>query len=178
MSARATCVFLDRDGVINRRVMGDYITRWEDFEFLPGVVEAIAELTRASLTLVVVTNQRGVALGRMTLDDVNDIHARMLCAVEDAGGRIARVEVCPDASGPDRKPEPGMLLRSMRELGIDAQTGVIVGDSASDIVAGHRAGVRGILIGATRDEERAKLVDVPGWVEATDLPGAVRVILG
>jgi D-glycero-D-manno-heptose 1,7-bisphosphate phosphatase len=78
-----TTVFLDRDGVINRKPPeGDYVERWEQFEFLPGAIEALALLAAAGIRAVVVTNQRGVALGRMTLGDLDDIHRRMQAELE------------------------------------------------------------------------------------------------
>jgi histidinol-phosphate phosphatase family protein len=87
-----TTVFLDRDGVINvKSPVGEYVESWAGFSFLPGAVEAVARLRAAGLRVVVVTNQRGVALGRMSAEDVEDIHARMI----EAGVVVDRVYYCP-----------------------------------------------------------------------------------
>lgn len=176
----APTLFLDRDGVINARPMGDgptgYVKSWDEFEFLPGVLETLAGLN--AWRVVVVTNQRGVARGYMTLADVRGIHERMIADIAGAGGRIDAVYCCPDMDGPDRKPEPGMLLRAMADHpGIDPERSIIVGDAATDIVAGHRAGVRGLLCGpeALIEDERTRLEThqvVPAGV-MTNLKAAV-----
>lgn len=170
-------VFLDRDGVVNRRIMGAYVRDWREFEFLPGVLDALAALKLAGLPAAIVTNQRGIARGLMDRDQLQAIHRVMLEQIRGAGGDLRRIEFCPDMAGPDRKPEPGMLNRVLtEEPDFESATSVIVGDSASDIIAGQRAGVRGILVGSTIEEERAKLT-VPAWKEAADLQTAVRIIL-
>src|ERR1700750_861845 len=91
-----SAVFLDRDGVINRkRPEGSYVTSWGEFELLPGALEALALLARADTPVIVVTNQRGIARGRMTEADLDDIHARLRAAVSAAGGRLDAIYHCP-----------------------------------------------------------------------------------
>jgi D-glycero-D-manno-heptose 1,7-bisphosphate phosphatase len=141
--------FLDRDGVIN--VDRAYVHRWEDFEFLPGAVEAMRRLQDAGYALVVVTNQSGVARGYYGEDDVARLHEAMAAALAQAGVRLAAVEHCPHHPGGRvaryavacdcRKPAPGMILRAARALELDLAASVMFGDKASDIEAARRAGV-------------------------------------
>ena len=103
---RPSAVFLDRDGVINRKAPeGEYVTRWSEFAFLPGALDALRALAGAPVRVVVATNQRGIARGRMTAGDLAAIHARMRGAVLEAGGRIDAIYHCPHEGGCDcRKP--------------------------------------------------------------------------
>lgn len=161
-------VFLDRDGVINVKLpAGDYVTSWGLFEFLPGAVEAVARLRGAGLRVVVVTNQRGVALGRMTSDDVEAVHHRMI----EAGVDVDAVYYCPHDEGQCdcRKPRAGMLERAAREvpgvvLGPEA---AIVGDSETDMEAGRAVGLRLVKVGpstSTVDYVCASLVEAADWL--------------
>lgn len=139
--------FLDRDGTINAKAPeGDYVTSWDEFAFLPGAEEAVRLLADAGWRVVVVTNQRGVALGRMSMADVDEIHRRMRERLA-----VDAVYVCPHERGTCdcRKPVPGMLLQAMRDdPGIDPETSVMIGDAESDMEAGRRFGARTILVGA------------------------------
>jgi D-glycero-D-manno-heptose 1,7-bisphosphate phosphatase len=139
-------VFLDRDGIINRKApSGEYVTRWEDFHLLPGVAEGIALLNRAGFRVVVVTNQRGIAKGLMTVADLEDIHKRMLDSLARAGATINEIYYCPHDKKPVcrcRKPAPGMLLDAARSHGIELPASWMIGDSDIDIEAGKNAGCR------------------------------------
>jgi len=142
-------VFLDRDGVINAPIIKEgkpYPPRsLEEFVVLPGVPEACARLHGAGFELVVVTNQPDVGRGDMPLGVVEDIHRRMSALLP-----ITRVEVCYDPGGEPqsefRKPRPGMLLRSAKELGIELSKSYMIGDRWRDIDCGHAAGCTTIFI--------------------------------
>jgi len=154
---RISTVFLDRDGVINRRIPGDYVKRWEEFEFLPGVPEALAQLRRAGHFTVVVSNQRGIAHGIMTAEDVDAVHHRMQTELRAHDAEIDAIYYCPDMNGPMRKPAPGMLLAAARDHPrIDLARSVMIGDSVTDLMAGAAAGARCVLI-AEGDDRKAKL---------------------
>ena len=147
VAARPTA-FLDRDGTINEKApggSGSYITTWEDFRFLPGAIEALELLRAAGWRMVVVTNQRGIALRTMTREQVDEIHRRMaVLAPVDA------VYVCPHDVGECdcRKPEVGLFREAQRDdPGIDFATSVVFGDSESDIEAGRRLGCRVVQVG-------------------------------
>ena len=163
-----TTVFLDRDGVINvSPAEGDYVESWSEFAFAPGAVDAVARLRGAGLRVVVVTNQRGVALGRMSAADVEDIHARMLAA----GLQADRVYYCPHGKGECdcRKPLPGMLERAAREVpGVSlGRSAAIVGDSESDMEAGRAVGAVLVKVGEASspvDFECGSLAEAVDWL--------------
>jgi D-glycero-D-manno-heptose 1,7-bisphosphate phosphatase len=172
----APVIFLDRDGTINRKpAEGDYVKRWEEFAFLPGAVGAISELSHAGLRVIVVTNQRGIALGRMRQQDVDEIHRRMLDAIAAEGGHIDSVLVCPHGHEECgcRKPRPGLMLRAARERGpIDFSRAAIVGDSMSDMQAGAALDMTPVLVGDTPPIEASirvthiarSLADAAAWI--------------
>jgi len=115
--------------VINRKAPeGAYVTSWEEFELLPEALEGLRVLAELDAPVVVVTNQRGVARGRMTEADLADIHERMRAAVAQAGGRIDAIYHCPHEGGCDcRKPATGLFERAARELGVDLAASAVVG---------------------------------------------------
>src|SRR5258708_15767421 len=110
--------FLDRDGVINRKPPeGQYVTRWEEMEFLPGVPEAISLLTHAGFYVLTVSNQRCVAKGLLTASQLESIHNRMCQELAAAGAVITKVYYSPHEKQPPcgcREPAPGMLLNAAR----------------------------------------------------------------
>lgn len=143
-------VFLDRDGVINRPAAeGDYILRWDDFHFLPGVAEAISSLRGAGWNVIVVSNQRCVGKGLLQIAELEAIHQKMAAELAKAGAPLDGVYYCPHEKEPPcdcRKPSPGMFFRAAREHQIELAASWMVGDSESDIEAGKRAGCRTVRI--------------------------------
>jgi D-glycero-D-manno-heptose 1,7-bisphosphate phosphatase len=143
-------VFLDRDGTLNAAAPpGDYIERPDDLELLPGAAEAVRLLNHAGIWTGLVTNQRGVALGIMSMDDVRAVNLRLteLLGLENA--YLDDIYVCPHDIGvcDCRKPEPGMMLRAQRENpGLEFARAAMVGDSAGDVLAGQRLGMTTVLI--------------------------------
>ena len=139
-------MFLDRDGVINQKAPeGRYVTRWEDFQVLPGVVEGITLLNRAGFCVIVVTNQRCIAKGLMTVVDLENMHRRMSDFLARAGATIDAIYYCPhevEESCNCRKPAPGMLLDAARARGIDLPASWMIGDSDIDVEAGKNAGCK------------------------------------
>jgi D-glycero-D-manno-heptose 1,7-bisphosphate phosphatase len=150
-----SAVFLDRDGVINRKPPeGDYITRWEDMELLPGVVEGIALLNQANFCVIVITNQRCVAKGLISVGGLEEIHRRMTETLARSGATVDGIYYCPHdlaASCACRKPAAGMLLEAARSRGIDLLSSWMVGDSDIDVEAGRRAGCKTVLLRETGD---------------------------
>lgn len=153
-------VFLDRDGVINQKAArGKYITHWEDIHFLPGVVEAIALLNRAGFRVIVVTNQRCVAKGLITADELESIHERMRDALARAGANVETSYYCPHELQPPcacRKPRPGMLLEAARAHGIDLSASWMIGDSDKDVEAGRSAGCKTARLLSSRSAGNGK----------------------
>lgn len=168
-----TAAFLDRDGVINVKAPeGEYIKSWDEFEFLPGAPEAVAALANSGLRVVVVTNQRGIALGRMSEADLDDIHRRMVSELQAAGARVDAIYHCPhDMDECDcRKPKTGMFRRATEELpGVDLERSVVIGDADSDMEAGRRIGALRVQVGgddAEADHHAPSLPDAVDWVLA------------
>ncbi|HEV2533210.1 HAD family hydrolase [Phenylobacterium sp.] len=147
-------LFLDRDGVLNED--RGYVARWEDFAWIPGARDAVVAFNRAGWLVIVVTNQSGVGRGYYTEADMHALHARMAEELAEAGGRIdafyfaphhpeSAVESYRHPDPPDRKPNPGMILRALADWPIDRDRSVLVGDKRSDMEAAKRAGIRGLM---------------------------------
>ena len=141
-------VFVDRDGVIchNRK---DHVKSWGEFVFLPGSLDALRRLADLDLPIVVITNQAAINRGIVAAELVVDINARMVQAIETAGGRVDRVVYCPHRPNEGcacRKPQPGMLLRAAQDMGIDLSQSYMVGDAETDVQAGRTVGCRCYLV--------------------------------
>jgi D-glycero-D-manno-heptose 1,7-bisphosphate phosphatase len=151
--------FLDRDGVLNRKMPeGHYVTTPEEFELLPGAIPGLQMLAARGYLLIVVTNQRGVARGAFTLDDLAAIHRKLESLLAGNGVALAAIYFCPHGKGECdcRKPEPGMLRRafeSFPDLAIGES--VLFGDSDSDVEAACRAGVPAVRMPANGSLEEA-----------------------
>jgi D-glycero-D-manno-heptose 1,7-bisphosphate phosphatase len=171
-------VFIDRDGVINRKAPEhDYVKTWAEFEFLPGALEGLRLLAEEGLNVIVASNQRGVALGRVREADLREIHERMGAEVRRAGGRIDAVYYCPHAGGDCdcRKPAPGMLLAAARDFpGLRLSESALVGDRAHDMEAAAAAGSLRVLVKGFNepvpevDHVAEDLLDAARWLTATD----------
>ena len=144
------CVFFDRDGIVNRPPgPGRYVEQVEDFHLLPEFVEALRIVKEKGYKAVVITNQRGVALGKMSLQTVQDIHGRMQAILKTHGMTLDGVYFCPHDYGQCtcRKPQPGMLIQAAGDLGLDMSKSWMIGDDERDIEAGRRAGCRTVFVG-------------------------------
>lgn len=143
-------LFLDRDGVINERVFGGYITTVEDFNFLPDVESAIAGFTKLFHRVIVVTNQQGVGKGLMTERNVLEIHSYMGNQIHLAGGKIDKCYFAPNLRGAEedlRKPGPAMAEMAKMEFPeIDFKHSIMVGDTDSDILFGKNLGMKTVRI--------------------------------
>lgn len=160
-SGRRAAIFLDRDGVINERIVDGYVTNWQEFRFVAGVVSVLRDLAGLHLPILVISNQSGVGKGLVSQSALCQITERFVAAVGRRGGRIDGVYYCPhrpDEGCPCRKPKPGLLLRAARDWRIDLASSVMVGDAGSDIQAAQAAGCRGILIDAGALAELPSLV--------------------
>ncbi len=148
-----SAVFLDRDGVINQLIEGDYVRHWSDFKFVPGSVEALARLHQSGAALLVVTNQRGVARGLVDPTELAEIHQRMADELRRGGAPLDGIYVCPHDVGmcDCRKPAPG-LFEQARDAHpwIDFKRSQLVGDSMTDLRAGQRLGLNNWLVGPHR----------------------------
>lgn len=143
-------LFLDRDGVINRQIKGDYVRDISRFEWLPGSLEAITGLSRMFGRIIIVTNQQGIGKGLMTKADLEDIHQYLQNSIKSAGGKIDKIYYCPYLSTenqPCRKPDIGMALQAKADFpDINFEKSIMVGDSASDMEFGKNAGMKTAMI--------------------------------
>lgn len=149
LQADADTLFLDRDGVLNRLLPGDYVRSWSQWEWMPGVLGELARWSAKFRHIVLVTNQRGVGKGLMTDADLSRIHARMMTEILEAGGRIDLILACTALSeeDPRRKPNPGMFQETQALFpDIDAKSSVLLGDSPSDAAFAANCGMRFILL--------------------------------
>ena len=162
-------LFLDRDGVINRRLVDDYVKSWDEFDFLPGVLEAIAIFSQKFKHLFIITNQQGIGKGLMTEADLQEIHQKMLAKIKTAGGNIDAIYFCPSLAknnSPRRKPNPGMAFQAKEEFtDVNLTQSIMAGDSVSDIEFGKNAGMHTVFIGEkpnniTTDGAYKSLIDL------------------
>lgn len=148
-------LFLDRDGVINQRFPDDYIKNPHEFEFIPGVKEALAQLSGIFNPVIVVTNQQGIGRGLMVLEQLHSIHEKMISDVAVAGGRIDAVFYSPDLKNTrsfTRKPAVGMGLKARKQFpAINFKKSVMVGDTYTDILFGYRLGMTTVLVGNDKE---------------------------
>lgn len=142
-------VLLDRDGVINRRIISGYVTSWERFVFLAGALEGLRLLNEKNYQVIIVSNQAGVGKGLMTAADLDEITRRFVCEVEAEGGRILSVYYCTHRAEDVcecRKPKPGLLRRAQAEHRFDFERTFLVGDTESDLLAAHAVGCPAIMV--------------------------------
>lgn len=167
------CVFFDRDGIINVSPGPGYVERVEDFHLMPEFVDALRVVAEKGYAAVVITNQRGVGRGIMTQETLDAIHDHLVKALAKEGLVLRDIYVCVanDNAHPNRKPNPGMILEAARDHHIDLARSWMVGDSETDVQAGHRAGCRAVLV---KDSEKPSEADVrlkhirelAGWLRA------------
>ncbi len=143
-------LFLDRDGVLNRKRDNDYVKKWEEFEILPGVLNALALAKDIFSTIVVVTNQQGIGKGLYSALQLEAIHDRFAQLVKAEGGRIDRFYYCPALDKEQaacRKPNTGMALQAKKDFpAIVFERSFMVGDSVSDMEMGARLQMKNVFI--------------------------------
>ena len=147
-------VFIDRDGVINKDPGGwtkyGYVSDWEEFEFLPGVEEALALLKNNGFKCVIISNQQGVGKGYYTEKILDNIDRKMREEIIRSGGDITASYYCVHLKEEDcscRKPKGGMFIKAKEDLHInDLSNKFFIGDNETDIIAGKAAGLKTILV--------------------------------
>ncbi|MES2765918.1 MAG: HAD family hydrolase [Bacteroidota bacterium] len=143
--------FFDRDGIVNRRKMGDYVYSIDEFEFLPDFFQLFKKVKANDFVAILITNQQGIGKGLMTEEVLKEIHEHMQTELlKETGFQFDDIFYCADlatANSFKRKPQPGMILEAMEKWGVDQEDSWMIGDSKSDAQAGNAAGVKTILIG-------------------------------
>lgn len=181
---QAVTVFLDRDGVISEFYADDYTKSWAEFKFLSGTKEALQLLNQSGARVFIVSNQAGVNKGLYTYQNLLDIDRRMSSAIAEAGGKVWASYYCPHKEEEGcfcRKPKAGLIEKAVSEFKLDIQNGYsyLVGDSETDIIAGHRAGLITILVlsGKTIMAKETESWPIRPDHIAPDLMGALKYIL-
>lgn len=155
-------LFLDRDGVINKRFEDDYVKCVADFDFTDGLKEALCVLSQYFEYIFVVTNQQGVGKGLMEEAVLEEIHAFMSEEIKLAGGRIDKVYFCPNLTKDNsvyRKPMVGMGLKAAKDFPeISLKKSYMLGDTRSDMEFGKRLGMTTVLIGSNKKALQKPLV--------------------
>jgi histidinol-phosphate phosphatase family protein len=143
-------IFLDRDGVINRKKENGYITSWEDFIFLPKAIQGIKKVYESGYCLFIVTNQQCVGKGLIKAQDLDYIHFRMLEKLNKYKIKIQKIYFCPHMKSDNcscRKPKTGMIKKALNDFpDIDIKYSFIIGDDQKDIEMGKKAGLNTIFI--------------------------------
>jgi D-glycero-D-manno-heptose 1,7-bisphosphate phosphatase len=140
-----SCVFLDRDGVINvKPLKGEYICSWGEFHLLPNITDWIRLFNSLGHLVIVITNQRSVALGLLDQHGLDEIHRNMVSLLDSAGAHLDDVFCCPHAenSCDCRKPKPGLVDAACRKWDIDLSRSLLIGDSPSDEELARNRGLR------------------------------------
>jgi histidinol-phosphate phosphatase family protein len=147
------CVFFDRDGVINEKPpAGEYITHWRDLRLIPAAIDWIRLMNGLDILVVVVTNQRGVARGRMSPEQLDEIHGHMLEALASAGAHVDDLFCCPHEKDTCacRKPRPGLILQAQEKWDIDLAASLFIGDSDTDQQLAEACGIRFVRVAEGR----------------------------
>lgn len=149
---RSWTLFIDRDGVVNEEKKDDYIHHWEEFRFYDGAKDAFRIFDALFGHIIMVTNQRGIARRLIRRENVEEIHKNMAEEITASGGRIDGIYYCADMEGPDRKPNPGMGQKAVRDFpNINLHKSIMIGNTVSDMSFGRNLGVRiNIFLTTTR----------------------------
>ncbi len=143
-------LFLDRDGVINKKLERRYVRNWQEFEFMPNALLAIKKLSNKFERIIVVTNQQGIGKAIMTIDELYVLHELMKKEIVENGGKIDKIYFCPHLEKENcdcRKPAIGMIKRAIKDFPtLNLKQTFLVGDSPSDIEAGERAGIKTVKV--------------------------------
>jgi D-glycero-D-manno-heptose 1,7-bisphosphate phosphatase len=147
---RSRTILLDRDGVLNRKApKAEYISSPDQFIWLPGALESLRLLKNAGYRVILISNQAGIARGKITWDQLHAVEDKLRREAEAAGGKIDAIYVCPHHWEEDcscRKPKPGMLFQAQREHHLDLSRVWFLGDDERDVEAGSAAGCRTGLV--------------------------------
>jgi D-glycero-D-manno-heptose 1,7-bisphosphate phosphatase len=158
------CLFLDRDGVINEpAALGEYINTWAEFRFLPNAADWIRLFNALDYLVIVITNQRGIALGKTDPAQLEEIHRNMIAKLAEVGARIDDIFSCPHDYGvcDCRKPKPGLIEQACRKWDIDLKHSLMVGDTQLDEELARNCGLRFVLATGAGNISPALKVEEP-----------------
>ena len=176
MNSSQRAIFFDRDGVVNVRLVSDYVRSVDQMILIPDIVEALRGTEALGFRPILVTNQRGIARGLMSDDDLHEIHRWLQQELSRrAAPGFDAIYYCPHGADDGcecRKPRPGMLLQAAREHGIDLSRSWMIGDSPGDVAAGRAAGCRTAWVGPEGERSGA---DVHGLTLTEVMRGIAEI---
>ncbi len=170
---RSWTLFLDRDGVINIEKEHDYIPSWSEFRFIEGALESFSIFAKTFGRIFIVTNQKGVGKGLMTVADLEEINSSLIRSVEHAGGHIDKIYYCTalEDTHPCRKPNPGMALAAKEDFpDIDFNRSLMIGNTMGDMRFGRSCGMHTIFIPSQKP-----MPEIPNPLIDEVLPGLYGV---
>jgi D-glycero-D-manno-heptose 1,7-bisphosphate phosphatase len=179
-TVKGPAIFIDRDGVINRRRNGDYVLDWSQFLFIPGIHDALKQLSSLGLPMIVISNQAAVGKGLLNQAVLEEITARMNEALLADGTSLAAAYYCPhriEDDCPCRKPKPALLQAAADDFKIDLSRSIFIGDSETDVQAARAAGCTPVLFGSDVGLEPTFPTDLLIARSATDLYAPVAKYL-
>jgi len=151
-------IFLDRDGVINVN-RADYVKTWDEFEFLPATLDGMRALALIPAPIIVITNQSAINRGLALRENVDDIHARMVAHIQQAGGRVDGIFLCPhrpDENCACRKPASGLFLQAAEEFNLELSQSYFIGDAETDVLAALAISATPLLVKTGRGAKHAQ----------------------
>ena len=173
-------IVIDRDGVVNED-SEYYIKDPDEWNAIPGSLEAIAKLNRAGYSVVIATNQAGIERKLFNMTTLNEIHTKMYKALREVGGQIKAIFYCPCLEGPAcacRKPKPGMLIDIAKRFNADPASIAFIGDSLRDLQAAVSAGYQPVLVLTGNGQRTKKLPEIPAnTITYNDLAHAAKHII-
>jgi D-glycero-D-manno-heptose 1,7-bisphosphate phosphatase len=150
-NVRGRAIFVDRDGVINCRRPGDYVLDWSQFIFIPGIRDALKQLSSLGLPMIIISNQAAVGKGLLDPTGLEEITNKMHQVLAEDGTFLAAAYYCthrPDENCPCRKPKPALLLSAAADFKIELSRSIFIGDSETDVEAAQAAGCASVLFGS------------------------------
>jgi len=176
-------VFVDRDGVINEDPIGDYVTQWEEFRFIPGALEGLRRLAHGGFGIVIVSNQAGIGDGVFTKRALRVVTKKMLRELRKSGVKVRGVYYCvhgKNANCSCRKPKVGLFHQAARDLRFRPRETFFIGDKLSDMQAGKDFGFRllFVLTGHGRMDEPKLTGDLKPEQTFPSLGEAADYVLG
>lgn len=151
-------ILLDRDGVINAKALpGEYITKWEEFEFLPEILNSLGQLSKKGYSFIIISNQAGIARGKYTIEDLDLIHKNMLDILREKNIDVLKIYYCPhhwEENCSCRKPLPGMFFAASKEFKFRLDHAFYLGDDERDALASENAHCRFIMIGEEYNKQK------------------------
>jgi len=173
-------VVVDRDGTLNRELPSGWVRSVDQWEWLPGSLEALELLANRGLQISIATNQSGIGRGVVSEAEVAAVHKHLQSVLDERGVALVGIYVCPHApdEGCDcRKPEPGLVRRAVRDSGVESEATMLVGDDRRDLQAGRAAGAKVALVCTGKGSRFKNAVDRDTLVFG-NLLEAARAIVG